>query len=75
VVGVGIATHIGQLWITWALRLERAGRASAVGYLQIVFAAGWGWLLFSEVPDVWTWVGAGVITLATLQISRIPPVR
>jgi hypothetical protein len=32
-------------------------------------------LLFSEVPDVWTWVGAGVITLATLQISRIPPVR
>jgi drug/metabolite transporter (DMT)-like permease len=75
VVGVGIATHIGQLWITWAFRLERAGRASAVGYLQIVFAAGWGWLLFSEVPDVWTWVGAGVITLATLQISRIPPVR
>lgn len=75
VVGVGVATHLGQLWITWGLRLERAGRASAVGYLQIVFAAGWGWLLFSEVPDAWTWVGAAVITLATLRISRIPPVR
>jgi drug/metabolite transporter (DMT)-like permease len=75
VVGVGVATHLGQLWITWAFRLERAGRASAVGYLQIVFAAGWGWLLFSEVPDALTWVGAAVITLATLRISRIPPVR
>lgn len=75
VLGVGIATHIGQLWITWAFRMERAGRASAVGYLQIVFAAGWGWLLFSELPDAWTWVGAAVITLATLRISRIPPGR
>jgi drug/metabolite transporter (DMT)-like permease len=75
VIGVGVATHVGQLWITWAFRLERAGRASAIGYLQIVFAAGWGWLLFSEVPDVWTWVGAAVITLATLQLSRLPPAR
>jgi len=75
VLGVGVATHVGQLWITWAFRLERAGRASAVGYLQIVFAAGWGWLLFSEVPDAWTWVGAAVITLATLRLSRIPPAR
>jgi len=75
VIGVGVATHVGQLWITWGLRMERAGRASAVGYLQIVFAAGWGWLLFSEVPDAWTWVGAGVITFATLRLSRIPPAR
>jgi drug/metabolite transporter (DMT)-like permease len=75
VLGVGVATHLGQLWITWAFRLERAGRASAVGYLQIVFAAGWGWLLFSEVPDAWTWVGAGVITFSTLRLSRVAPVR
>lgn len=75
VLGVGVATHLGQLWITWAFRLERAGRASAVGYLQIVFAAGWGWILFGEVPDAWTWVGAAVITFATLRLSRIPPVR
>ena len=39
------------------LRLERAGRASAVGYLQIVFAAVWGWVLFRETPDLWTWIG------------------
>ena len=75
VLGVGIATHLGQLAITWAFRLERAGRTSAVGYIQIVFAAGWGWLLFSEVPDAWTWIGAAAITFATLRISRIPPVR
>ncbi len=70
-VGIGVATHVGQLCITWGLRMERAGRASAVGYLQIVFAAAWGWLFFAEAPDVWTWVGAGVIVAATLGVTRL----
>lgn len=73
--GVGLATHLGQVWVTWGLRLERAGRASAVGYLQIVFAAGWGWLFFRELPDVWTWVGAAVIVASTLALFRVHPVR
>jgi len=70
IVLIGVATHLGQLWITWGFRLERAGRASAVGYLQIVFAAGWGWLLFQEAPDRWTWTGAAVVVLGTLQLVR-----
>jgi drug/metabolite transporter (DMT)-like permease len=73
--GVGVTTHLGQWFLTWGFRLERAGRASAVGYLQIVFAAVWGWLLFAEVPDVWTWVGAGVIVSCTLLLVRLHPVR
>ena len=72
-IGIGVATHVGQVAITWAFRLERAGAVSAVGYLQIVFAALWGWLLFAEVPDGWTWIGAGVIVVATLGISRLHP--
>jgi len=72
---VGLATHLGQVGLTWGFRLERAGRASAIGYLQIVLAALWGWLLFSEVPDVWTWVGAAVIVACTLLLVRLHPVR
>jgi len=73
--GVGVTTHLGQWFVTWGFRLERAGRASAVGYLQIVFAAVWGWVLFHETPDVWTWVGAGVIVTSTLLLVRVHPVR
>lgn len=72
---VGIATHMGQVFLTWGFRLERAGRASAIGYLQIVLAAVWGWLLFAELPDAWTWVGAGVIVACTLALVRLHPVR
>lgn len=73
--GVGVTTHLGQWLITWGFRLERAGRASAVGYLQIVFAAFWGWLLFSELPDAWMWMGAAVIVACTLMLVRLHPVR
>jgi drug/metabolite transporter (DMT)-like permease len=72
-VGIGVATHVGQLCITWAFRLERAGAVSAVGYLQIVFAATWGWFFFAEAPDGWTWVGAGVIVVATVGLTRLHP--
>jgi len=73
--GVGVTTHLGQVFVTWGFRLERAGRASAVGYLQIVFAALWGWMMFAEVPDVWTWVGAAIIVSSTLALVRLHPVR
>jgi drug/metabolite transporter (DMT)-like permease len=73
--GVGLATHLGQVFVTWGFRLERAGRASAVGYLQIVFAAAWGWVLFGERPDAWTWAGAVVIVASTLTLVRVHPVR
>lgn len=73
--GVGLTTHVGQVLITYGFRLERAGRASAIGYLQIVFAAGWGWLLFREVPDAWTAAGAAVIVGCTMVLVRLHPVR
>lgn len=72
--GVGVATQGGQVFVTRALKLEKAGRAMAVGYLQIVFAALWGLLWFSEVPDAWTGVGALVIVLSTFFLGRVHPV-
>jgi len=66
----GVATHLAQLCFTWGLRLERAGRATAVSYVQIVFAAVLGWAFFGELPDAWTWAGAAVIVGATVRLMR-----
>lgn len=69
--GVGVATQGGQVFVTKALKIERAGRVMAVGYLQIVLAAVWGLLLFAEIPDRWTVVGALMIMGATLLMGRV----
>jgi len=71
--GVGVATQGGQVFVTQALQLEKAGRVMSVGYLQIVFAALWGVILFREVPDVWTGAGAAVIVVSTFLLGRIHP--
>jgi drug/metabolite transporter (DMT)-like permease len=72
--GVGLATQAGQVLVTKALHLEKAGRVMAVGYLQIVFAALWGILAFREVPDPWTVLGASLIILSTFLMGRSHPV-
>lgn len=72
--GVGLATQAGQVFVTRALQLEKAGRVMAVGYLQIVFAALWGLLVFAEVPDEWTVLGASVIIAATFLMGRFHPI-
>jgi drug/metabolite transporter (DMT)-like permease len=69
-VGVGVTTHLGQINITRGLRLERAGRASAVGLVQIVFAAVLGVLFFAALPDAWALAGAALVVSGVLMIGR-----
>lgn len=68
--GVGISTQIAQVYMTRGLQMERAGRATAVGYLQIVFAAVWGAAFFGEYPDAWTLLGALLIVGSTLALVQ-----
>jgi drug/metabolite transporter (DMT)-like permease len=68
--GIGVATQLGQMALTNGLRLERAGPATATAYLQIVFAGTWGILFFSEIPDWGTLGGAALIVGSTLALAR-----
>ena len=67
---VGVTTQLGQINITRGLRREPAGRATAVGYLQVVFAAGWGMLFFQEFPDAWMIAGAALIIGSTIAVGK-----
>ena len=67
--GIGITTQIAQVYMTRGLQLEPTGRATAVGYLQIVFAAIWGALLLGERPDAWSALGAVIIVGGTVLIG------
>lgn len=70
--GVGISTQLGQVYLTKGLREEPAGRALAVGYLQIVFAAAWGFSFFGETPGALGLAGFGLIVLSTAALARRP---
>lgn len=65
-IGIGIFTQLGQLWITQGLSVIPAGKASSINYVQVLFATLWGIIIFSEQIDFWGCLGAICILGATL---------
>jgi drug/metabolite transporter (DMT)-like permease len=62
-IGVGVFTQLGQLSLTRAMQFDSASRTTSLSYLQIVFAALLGWIIFGEVPTTATLMGASLILL------------
>ncbi|HDY7906908.1 TPA: DMT family transporter [Vibrio vulnificus] len=63
---VGIFTQVGQFGLTKAMQTQTAGNASAYSYVQIVFSALLGGVLFNEVPSIWTLLGGSLIVTGAL---------
>ncbi|HEY2776209.1 MAG TPA: DMT family transporter [Candidatus Binatia bacterium] len=72
-VGVGIATQAGQVFLTQGLQHLSATRATALTYLQVVFATTWGAVFFGEIPDHRSMVGAMLVVSGAflLGITRV----
>ena len=68
--GVGVCAQVGQVALTRGMQHEPAGRATALSYLQIVFAGMWGIALFGEVPDGLTLAGAALIIAGAFVAGR-----
>jgi S-adenosylmethionine uptake transporter len=58
----------GMLCITWAFSHIEASRAAPVEYTGLVWAALMGFLVFGEVPTVWSLGSAALITLGCLLL-------
>lgn len=67
---VGVLAQVGQVALTHGMRLEPAARATALSYLQVVFAAGLGALLFGEWPDGAALAGAGLVLAGSFAAGR-----
>lgn len=65
---IGVSTQFAQVLFTKGMACLPAGRATTVGYVQIIIAASWGILLFDERPSLWTALGAGLIILGTASL-------
>lgn len=63
--GVGVFTQLGQIWLTQGLTALPAAQASALSYIQVLFAGLWGWWIFSEPVSFWTAGGAALILAAS----------
>lgn len=65
---VGAAGTAGQLMLIRALSLAEAGLLAPFNYTGLIFAVFWGLVLFGEVPDALTLLGALVIAGAGIYV-------
>ena len=65
-VGVGLLTQLGQIWLTEGLAALPAARATSINYVQVVFATLWGVLIFAEPVTGTVIIGAICVLGATL---------
>lgn len=67
---MGILATLGHLCLSRAFASADASLVMGVDFSRLAFAVFYGFVLFNELIDFWTWVGAGIIFVATLYATR-----
>lgn len=65
---LGVLGGLGHYFVVRAFELAPAPFVSPFNYAQILTAALLGFLVFGQLPDLWTWCGAGIIAASGLFI-------
>ena len=69
-VAMGVCGMLGHITLTRAFRAADASVVMSLEFARLPFAVLYGFVLFGELIDLWTWVGAGVIFAAALYTAR-----
>ena len=72
---VGVASTAGQWIVVLAYRYADASVLAPFSYAQLVWVSILGFLVFGEVPDAWTIVGAAFVVASGLYIAHRERVR
>ena len=62
----GLLLFSQQFFLVKALRYINAGLLSPMSYFTIVFAGLFGWLMWSEAPDIRSFIGVALVLLSGL---------
>lgn len=65
---IGVIGTMGQFIVTEAIKLADMTVLMPFDFLKLVWAAFLGMLFFAEIPDLLTWIGAGIVFSASFYI-------
>ncbi len=66
---LGLLGGFGHYLVIRAFQLGAAAVIAPLGYVELVGTTVLGYLIFANFPDLWTWVGAGMIIASGLYIA------
>ena len=62
---------MGNLLLLYAYRIANATRLAPLVYFQLIAAVGFGWSIFGDLPDSYTWAGLAVILASGIASTRL----
>ncbi|MBT3809569.1 MAG: DMT family transporter [Rhodospirillaceae bacterium] len=65
-----VCATAGHVTLTQAFRSADITVTQPIQFLQLVWATILGLTLFGEQPEIWTWIGGGVIVASATYIAR-----
>ncbi len=66
---LGLLGGVGHYLVIRAFQLGHAAVIAPLGYVELIGSTLLGYLIFGQFPDLWTWVGAGVIISSGAYIA------
>jgi drug/metabolite transporter (DMT)-like permease len=72
---IGVASTVGQWIVVLAFRYADASVLAPFSYTQLLWVSILGFLIFGELPDVWTVTGAAFIVASGLYTAHRERVR
>ena len=66
---MGVMGTITQACYIKGMQLGDAAAMAPIDYTRLIFSAAAGFFLFSEVPTIWTLIGAAIVVASTLFIT------
>ena len=67
---IGLTAVVGHYCLMRGFASTDASLVMTFDFSRLPFAVLIGWLMFGEVADIWTWVGAAVIFASAIYITR-----
>ncbi len=67
-IALGLCGSVANLLLTQSYRLAEASLVTPIKYLSLVFAIGFGFFIWNEVPKILTLLGASLVILSSLII-------
>lgn len=74
-VSLSFTASAGHLLLIKALEAAPASTLQPFNYTMLVFAVFYGWLIFDNLPDLWTLVGAGIVVSSGLYVIYREQIR
>ena len=66
---IGAFGSIGHVMLAQAFKEAEATAILPLDFTRLIWAAVVGYLLFAEVPGIWTWLGGGLIFAAATYVA------